>query len=57
MARNWAAERKHDARAAERKLDPKTAERKQDQAAQPESLLWDRGERQGTMGTSITKVQ
>ena len=57
MARNWAAERKHDARAAERKLDPKTAERKQDQAAQPESLLQDRGERQGTMGTSITKVQ
>ena len=43
--------------AADRKLDPKTTERKQDQAAQPPSLLQDRSEQQGTMGTSITKEQ
>ena len=48
---------KHDPRAAERKLDPKTAERKRDWAAQPESLMQDGGEQQGTMGTSKTKVQ
>jgi len=38
-------------------LDLQTAEGKQDQAAHPESLLQDKGEQRGTMGTSITKEQ